>query len=243
MIILIISVLILSCCLFILVRPTFLCKNHLFNILQDRTYLDTFSIMDMRVRDVSSVTEYIEKNIKSSLSSFTSLQKLRLIWLSTIIDIKILNSKRRTYMDPFKFAKVPWKFGLVDGSLYEDGLSHTRHGVIILSTDTVKNYTNQELVRTLIHEKAHVYQYLYPNDIQKYIREKNLKIHSKRTSRDRANPDTDEFIYVDKEGNQFRASYIQNAKSITDVKYKSGNTQFFEHPYESMAIQLESIVK
>tara|TARA_Y100000389_G_C17070378_1_gene321683 strand:- start:107 stop:565 length:459 start_codon:yes stop_codon:yes gene_type:complete len=151
-------------------------------------------------------------------------------------------SESRPFLNTFKFAGVPWKFGLVDGFKYEDGLSHTRNGVIVLSTDTLNNYTDIQLMRTLIHEKVHVYQYLYPTDVKKYIKHRNMKVHSMRTRNDRANPDTDEYIYVDSSGNEYRASYLKYANEIIDVEYKSGNTQFYEHPYESMAITLENIL-
>lgn len=236
-------VLILVLLIVCFITPTFLDEKRLTKILTNRQYLDTFSDTDLRVRNVKSVEEYIKNNIRKAVSSHSLFQKLRLFRLSLFIDLKILFSKSRPFLDPFKFARVHWKFGVVDGTDYEGGLSHTRNGVIVLSDDTLNTYTDKQLMRTLIHEKVHVYQYLYPSDVTKYIKHKHMKIHSKRTGNDRANPDTDEFIYKDASGNEYRASYVKNADEITDVKYKSGNTQYYEHPYESMAISLEKILK
>lgn len=221
--------------------PTFLAEKELASVLSERSYLNTFSKIDLRVRGVSSIQEYVNNNILPSISSYSSFEKLRLIRLSHIIDLKMYMVDKKTYFNPLKLNKIPWRFGITKGNKYEDGLSHTRNGVIMFSRRTLENYTDKQLLKTMIHEKIHVYQQVYPEDVLKFVKHKGFKIHQTKTPNDRANPDTDNFIYVDSHNNEYRASYIPNAKSITDVKYKSGYTQTYEHPYESMAIELEKI--
>ena len=220
--------------------PTFLNKNELFKVLSDDKYLNTLSKKDLEVRNVKTKKEYINKNIKKSVSTFTLKEKIRLIKLTYFIDNKIRETKLNSYIDTRKFANISWKFGLVRGNLYENGLSHTRNGVIILSKETMDSYSDRQLTQTLIHEKTHVYQYLYPQHTEKYVKVKKFKKAGLRKGDIRANPDTDEYVYIDKNGKEFSAVYNKNAKSITDSTYSSGNSQIYEHPFESMAIEVEN---
>ena len=239
----IINVIILLIVIFIIyVRIRFINKDTLFSILSDKDYLNKFTKQDMYVRGVKSIEEYTQKNIRESVSSPSLFEKLRLIWLTFIIDLKILiGNNNKAYFDKVKFTRIPWKIGVVNGNLYEAGFPHTRNGNIIFSRNSF--YTsNQDLSRVLLHEKVHVYQYLYKKDAEKYIKSKNLK-RIKRGKNVRANPDIDDYSYQDSSGNIYQAVYRKNAKSIGDVYYDMGKSQYYEHPYESMAIEMEKMLK
>tara|TARA_Y100000389_G_scaffold173169_1_gene182164 strand:- start:2796 stop:3524 length:729 start_codon:yes stop_codon:yes gene_type:complete len=236
-------ILILLIILIYLKSPIFVKSSELFLILKDMNYLNSFSSKDLFVRNVNNVDEYINKNIKQSISNYTFFKKCKLFMLIVYIDIILyFNRYRTSYFDSVKLLGIPWKFGLVTGNLYEDGLSHTRGDTIILSKKTVSNESNSELMRTLLHEKIHLYQRLYPNDAARYIKEKKYFKERVLDNNVRANPDIDNYIYSDKNGIEYKAMYRDNAKRITDVKYNYGNSQLYEHPYERMAIELEKLI-
>ena len=57
----------------------------------------------------------------------------------------------------------------------------------------------------------------------------------------RANPDLDNWIYKDANNNIYKSYYNDMPSSIEDIKYYPVNNQRFEHPYEKMAIEIESL--
>ena len=139
-------------------RYTFLNKNTLFKVLSDKKYLKTFTDIDLRVRRVQSVDEYIDTKIQSSLSDTSIFEKLYLILLTCIIDIRLLIHKVRgtgdyVYFDLLKFLRISWSIGIVNGTQYEEGLSHTRNGTIIVSRNTLQTSSKESLMKTLLHEK------------------------------------------------------------------------------------------
>ena len=143
--------------------------------------------------------------------------------------------------DGVKASNIPWKFGRVTGKLYEYGLAHTRfNDVIIFSEDSLNN-TEPQFTKTLIHEKIHLYQKQYPNDVQTYLSYNNIVKVKKREYQDyiRANPDLDDWIYKDnKTGFIFKCEYNSKIpKNILDVK---NTNQLFEHPFEKMAVEISN---
>jgi len=240
---LIISLSFLFCLIYFSKHFEFINKTKLLKILSHKDYLNTFSKIDLSVRNVNNTEEYIHDKIVPSLSVSNIFEKLRLICLSLYVDISIFRNKSNKYLNKTKLIQIPWKIGIVNGNLYEEGLPHTRNGNIIISRNTLNNSSNKDLAKILLHEKVHVYQYLYKDETQKYIEKKGFKKLRRREKNVRANPDIDLYTYTDSSGNKYRATYRKNASSILDVKYDAGNSQSYEHPYESMAIELEKMVK
>ena len=99
-------------------------------------------------------------------------------------------------------------------------------------------------MKTLVHEQVHIYQKMYPNELNYYLKKKNFKRLKKKTKYEniRANPDLDNYIYKDANNEIYRASYNENPKSIEDITYYPFNQQFYEHPNERMAIEFEKIL-
>ena len=122
---------------------------------------------------------------------------------------------------------------------------HTRLDTIILNINQIKYYNFSKLKKTLLHEKVHVYQKKYTEDVDKYIKINNFKKVKKRNKFDniRANPDLDDYIYIDNENNTYKGIYNLNPNSLEDVTYYPHNTQEYEHPFEKMAINLEKNIK
>jgi hypothetical protein len=224
----------------------FLDINSSINILKndEDDYFKSFYKSDYIARNIENLEEYNDY-INESVSSFTLKEKYKLINCINIAD----NTIKNIYFDWFngiKCSKIPWKIICIKGKLYEKGLPHTRSNYIIISSEDVNNYSNHKLIKTLIHEKVHIYQKIFNNDINIYITENKFQKIKIRDELDgiRANPDINNWIYKDKDGNVYRAEYnSKNPKSIADITYKPIHSQSYEHPYERMAIFIESLYK
>ena len=191
--------------------------------------------MDLKVRNVESIDEYKNK-IKNTCSNIDSVMFTKLLYSTNKIN-KILEKYNIIGFNGNKAANIKWKIGLINDSIYENGLPHTRNDVIIITKQVLNSY---RLETTLIHEKIHVYQKLYPDDIKEYLNTNNFKISRPKTNNVRANPDIDEFIYKDSNGNEMYCEYNENPKSIFDVIYYPNNSVSNEHPLEYMAYNIES---
>lgn len=214
-------------------------KDETYRILKDnKEFYKNFTSKDMSVRGIKNIDEYI-KNIRDDVCDFSVYDKIRLIRCSEIADKKIYNKASiYSYFNGEKAINIKWKYGCVN-KYYENGFPHTVGGkVIILSRKLLDSETDDELVKTLIHEKIHLYQSKYKDDVDKYLNEKKIVYHKERQENDniRVNPDTDNNIY---KNNVFyyMAKFNNNSSSIGDVSYYN-NDKIYEHPYEQMAYEI-----
>ena len=129
---------------------------------------------------------------------------------------------------PYKLNDIPWKIGFSYLYEYEFGLPHTHNDIIILNKDNI--YEN-DLVTILMHERIHIYQRLFPEDIEDYLLYNNFERIAKKTDIDRVNPDTDEYVYI-QDGLIYECK-IDNNK----IKCTKNNSKY-EHPFEYMAYTL-----
>jgi hypothetical protein len=220
----------------------FLNSNELYDILKydEDNYYKTFYELDLKTRNINNIKEYINL-IKISVCNLNEKEKNKLILCIKNADARL----EKIYFDWFdgkKAKELIWNIGCVKGKYYENGLPHTRGNIIILSKENINEYSEKKLTNTLIHEKVHIYQKKYSEDVQKYLDEHNFKIVKKKDSNDniRANPDLNNFIYQDNNNNIYKAIYKDNPKSIEDIIYSPINTQSYEHPFENMAIFIEN---
>lgn len=225
----------------------FLTKEELFNFLKldIDNYYKSFTKKDLFVRNISNVNEYIDK-IYNSVSEFNHSEKNI---LEKCIN-KISNNLDKInfdYFDGEKANNIVWKIGCIDGNEYENGLPHTRNDVIILNKNNLKKDSANDIISTLIHEKIHVYQKMYPDDINNYLEKNNfqkinerieINNNSNNSEYIRANPDLDKWVYKD-DNKIYKAIYEPNAKTVSDVQYSSNDGQKSEHPFEKMAIEIE----
>jgi hypothetical protein len=220
----------------------FLNNNELLNILinNDDNYYNTFYEIDFYARKINNIDEY-KYLIKDSVTDFNDIQKNKI--KKCIENANLFFSKLKLeWFDGEKNNKINWIIGCIKGKLYENGLPHTRNNIIIISDEKVNNYSEHKLTKTLIHEKVHIYQKKYNNDIKIYLNKNNFIKLKERENYDniRANPDLDNWIYIDKDKNIYSAKYKNNPSSIEDIIYYPINNQSYEHPYEKMAIYIEN---
>jgi hypothetical protein len=218
---------------------TFLSKNELENILisDNDNFYSRFFKTDFEVRKINNISEYTSK-IKNSVTDFTENEKKYVSEIITSINDKFENVNL-PWLNGKKFNQIKWKLGLVSGYDYENGLCHTRNDTIIIQRDKL----NHNFYKTLIHEKVHVYQKMYPEDSEIFLKLNNFKKIRKVTESDmiRANMDIDEWIYADQNGNEYKAVFNKNPIDIQDVTFSPCNSQSCEHPLEKMAIDISRL--
>jgi hypothetical protein len=156
------------------------------------------------------------------------------------------NNKLRDYkctgFDGNKCANLEWNIGLIKDKLYEEGYPHTRNNIIIIPLYLLNS--KSQLINTLIHEKIHVYQKTYPEDIEKYLEANGFTKYKLRNDfnnsgvKTRANPDMDQWIYKNKKGEIMSTEYNDNPNSLMDVKTIPIDNTKFEHPFEFMAYDI-----
>ncbi len=211
----------------------FLTKEELINFLikDPDNYYKKFTKLDMQVRNIKSIEEYND-NIKESCIDIDNNYRLKLIKNIGKADER-LSKINLPGFDGLKCSKIKWNIGIVNGKKYEGGYPHTRNDIIILPN-------NLDSVNILIHEKVHIYQKMYPEDIQIYLKDNGFTKEYKLINREnhRANPDLDNWIYK-KNNKILETRYIENPKSITDVINKDFTN---EHPFEYMAYSIEATI-
>jgi len=217
----------------------FLSKNDLENILISDidNFYSRFYKKDFEVRKINNISEYTAK-IKNSVTDFSENEKKYISEMIYQINNKFENINL-PWLNGKKFNRLNWKLGLISGYEYENGLCHTRNDTIIIQRDKL----NYNFYKTLIHEKVHVYQKMYPEDIEIFLKLNNFKKIRKTTESDmiRANMDIDEWIYADQNDNEYKAVFNENPVDIQDVTFSPCNSQICEHPLEKMAIDISNI--
>lgn len=214
----------------------FLSKNELYQVLKNNTkFYDSLTIYDLISRGVSTKEEYIEK-IKDVVENFDKEDEDK---------IKRLIKKANKYFKSINYewfngkiaAEIPWKFGTTLSTSYEKGFPHTVNDIIILNKNFIKKETDSEILKTIIHEKVHVYQKII--GAESYLSyHKFVKIKKKGTlDLIQANPDTDEYIYFNL-NNKIKYELLYTNNDINDIEmYK------YEHPFEEMAYRIENEYK
>lgn len=195
-------------------------------------YVHTLNQWDLIARKVGSPEDYINKIAKSPMS-FTEDQKNRLR-VATKEANKFFKTLKIDGINCEDIQGIPWIIALTRGKEYEDGLPHTRGDVILLSTET--DLRIPAIIKTLIHEKLHLYQRIYSQDMMSFLEHHGYYRWKQRfgVPRIRSNPDLDPWIYYDPVSKKPMVAYYvsDNPHSITDVTLASPK---YEHPYEQLA--------
>jgi hypothetical protein len=200
----------------------YLSQEEVINFIRNDTdkYINSLSPFDLEARDVISPQEYINKIINECYD-FNDNQITKLNNCSKIA---------RKFFD----NKYIWKFALI-GDVYEEGFPHTRADIIFISPKII-NYNETDLTTILIHESIHIYQRYNKTEMNKYLRKKGYTVSRRRDSEKfiRANPDLDEYIYKDKNGEELLYLYKSSMPTGINDIIPSKN----EHPFEIMAYEI-----
>jgi hypothetical protein len=203
-------------------------------------YYDNFNENDLRVRNIDNINEYNDIIKKSCINISSKYSKI----LNDAINIANakINKVKINGFDGKKAAKIQWSVGVFKDKDYEYGLPHTRNFIILIPEYILGN--SNSLIRILIHEKIHIYQKMYPDDIKLWLKDNGfVKFRIKNKKDDtRANPDIDNYLYKNSKGEIMMSKYNELPFTINDVKYYPKNDYKYEHPFEYMAYTLEDII-
>ena len=208
-------------------------SKKIYYILYDYYYY--MSDENLKLRGIDNVSEYL-KNI-NKLFYTCSYYESKLIKRAVHKANKRINNLNYAGFYPYKLKDIPWTFGFSNSNDYEFGFPQTQGQIIILNKN---NIHMSDLVTLLIHERIHIYQKLYPNDVDEFIDYYNFQKVSKKTNTDRANPDTNNFLY--KRFNEIYECKIVKDDSDNHKAACAKNDSMYEHPYEYMAYMISETV-
>ena len=176
-----------------------------YNTIINSKYFNTFNKNDFKVRNCKNIEE-CKKLYKFNLIKFNDYEKESLIYL--------INKANLLIKEHSSFYNIKWKLCKTTDNI-EEGMPHTHGDIIFLSHKFFDNPEKYK-IRTLIHEKIHIYQRKYPHKTQelyKFYNFKKNKIVDKEMRR--ANPDLDGNDY-DYNGTIFYMKYIKNPNKLSD---------------------------
>ena len=222
---------------------------------EDR-YVANLSPIDLYARKVSSKEEYINI-IKGEATHFNKGDKLMLDKCTKKADELLRNININTissesnldyskYLNYKDIANIKWVLAITrndNGGKYEDGLSHTRKHIIFLSQD-VLNYSEDEIIKLLIHEKIHIYQRYNEASFKTIIYNMGYaeSTDSQEISQDklkyvRSNPDVNNKIYKNLHTGELMICLYSSdkPKNINDIIIEN---YAMEHPYEKIAYEI-----
>lgn len=206
-------------------------------------YFDNMNNFDLKVRGALTRKAYKNMYLQGFMNFSTNQRKIIENCL-TIANNKLHKNFARLY-------SIPWKLAKIDASL-ENGFPHTLGDVIILS-DAFFSRPIGDMTATLIHEKVHVFQRLYPKETLEIVKSMGFQTYDidKKTLRYRSNPDLPHTCYGTHDGPivqlyndnpvtlfDSRPILITPTKEITITSHDLGLPSYVhqvEHPYEIMA--------
>jgi len=171
------------------------------------------------INDINKYLQCIDKHL------YTVNKKEKQIITNAIY--KAHGKLKNKHFIGFNYNKIhnfPWIIGCSIGENYELGYPHTRNKIIVLN---YKNIYDKDLYKTLIHERIHIYQKLFPNDINTFLNYFEFEKIKKKDINHLDNPDTDAFIY--------KGNFILECKIVNNNLEYTNNSSEYEHPYEYMA--------
>ena len=201
-------------------------------------YVKNLSNLDIIALKSSSKDDYINKSI-SDISDFTFRDKSILIDACDKADEFLSKFNGEKNINFKKIADMDWKIAKTEGKWYEAGYPHTRQDIIFITPDVINH---KEVVRIMIHEKIHVFERLFPNEILEWMKSEGYTPYKnfKDYPMGRSNPDLNGIVYKDKFGNETIALFKNmNPKGIDDSYYPGGKDWKYEHPYETLAYKVD----
>lgn len=184
------------------------------------TSLNSYDLIARSSTNNLITSEEHYKNVYiSSYEDFTDVEK-------SILN-KVVEEANKLLSKYQNLQQLEWKFVKVNEKI-ENGLPHTMSDMIVLNTNVLKQ-TEKELIKTIIHEKIHVYQRLNSASCNKWIIQTGFVLLSPRDFASlnkntldmrRSNPDLDNNTYYhDKSRLVLKQLYNSTTpQSLTDSK-------------------------
>ena len=201
----------------------FVNPDEAYNKINKNGYIDSFNKIDMKVRNCKNI-EDCKKIYKNNIILFTEEEKNKLYTLT-----EKANDKLKLFKNLYN---IPWKFARVTNNI-DNGLPHTHNDTIYLAD----LYFEKSSLDTIIHEKIHIYQKMYPEKRDILYKKYNYeKIERENNKNRRANPDLNDFDYKHN-GKLIHSEYTENPSHLGDIKLVNSNknSSINEHPDEYFA--------
>ena len=228
----------------------FLTKNQTQNFFIADTdhYNESLTKFDLIALKTKSKSSYLQ-TILNSADNFTNKEKKRLESAAKKADLFFENFLEITneftpYFDNIKCKKLEWNFAKTLNHIYQEGLPHTRQNLIFLTDDIINKTNDNILIMILIHEKVHIYERTYPQDVQKIFHLFGYTPYNQLSnySMARSNPDVDRIVYKDNKGNLTYAKYKSSTpNSLFDVIFPIPYSAESEHPNEYLAYYIDGL--
>ena len=198
-------------------------------VLSDRDgYIRSMNKKELSKRECKTNDEYKMLYI-NGIIEFEPEQKIRLEKYSRIAT-EFLRNIRSPYIDNYHIVNTPWNFARIRKTL-EFGYPHTRGDVIFIPENNLDR-PDEKIIRTLIHEKIHIYQRLHREKFIHSLLHNGFKILGKINDSDiSSNPDIDNIVYRHPNGRVMMLT--KNSKRLIDGLY--------EHPNELIAYSIAHI--
>lgn len=142
--------------------------------------------------------------------------------------------------------RIPWNVMVQTNPKVEGDLPHTHGQVVVLPPSYLNaaKTTEAKCIRTLLHEKIHVYQRTYPavcnslyTEFWRFSIVGHVASDPWRGMPRRSNPDTNTLVYADEFGKPIVGIYSNpDEPELTDIKDAR------DHPHEMMAYLVCSIL-
>ena len=194
-------------------------------------YYDSFTDLDFKARNVESLEDYLRLLSETSGPSNEHRDLIRRCVYEIDSDEELWSKiGNHDWINVARLRAIPWKIGLTPVT-YEFGLPHTRGDAIFMPE--LKEGSIEVLKDTLLHEKLHVYQKMYPDDFKRYLNSEGFVRYCKR--RDvinvAANPDADEWVYM-RDAQIFVGKYSKGSSRRRTVSYTPINNPRYDCPQE-----------
>ena len=203
----------------------YLSINEFKNITNSSDFFNNMNSSDLLVRKSNNMNEYLKK-YQIGYRVFSMQQKTILANIVNIIDKKIIK-----YIN---FKNIKWIFVKIDTNL-ENSFPHTIENVIVLSNNFF-NYSFESQINTIIHEKVHIYQRMYPEYINILYSKWGFKKTDITLNNNRNNPDIK--YYYSYNNNLLIQLYINDPQELYD-----SNTYFIDLENNNKTIIDKNIIK
>ncbi len=199
-------------------------------------YYKRFSPQDWTARGVKNLAQYLSSIV---VTDFDADQRRKLC--------KAVRQAKRDFsriqvdwFDGKVAMKIPFKFGAIADDSYENGYPHTIGDVILLTTETVDEMSDEDLAELIKHEQTHVFQRKFPKYVRCFLKQFGYRRLKKQHPRDgiRANPDTDGITY-ERLGRVYAFPYRNEVRGLHSIDYSHVKRHpRYEHPFEDMAYRV-----
>lgn len=167
-----------------------------------------------------------DRRVRNNLTKQKYLSSLR---YPTKREIENLGDKtsRVDTLYPKLAKNVPWLFIIFSGNI-EKKYTHTHGRYIFIHEEHIESISST----TLLHEKIHVYQRMFPCETMLLFLSLGYSINGIRDNSGRSNPDINDIEYLDDKKQKINNIYKTTAITIDDI------VDTRDHPNEIMAYEI-----